>query len=149
MGIITDVRTLDPRMRPGVEKYLCRCRERGIPVALLEARRELSVHMAYYARGRCDASIVRAFFVRCGLWDITDAEAATASTQTLYSKHVEGLAVDVAPTKDGKVWWAAPRELWLRMFSIAEDECGLDACAAGKWQAWQWDWPHHEFHHEI
>lgn len=149
MPIITTIEALDPQMQFGVRKYLHRCREEGIPLVITETRRDLSIQMAYYARGRCAINIVRIFFERCGLWAITDTEAATTSTQTLYSKHINGLAADIAPVKDGRPWWDAPRELWLRMFAIAEEECGLDACAAGKWQAWQWDWPHIEFHHEI
>jgi len=148
--IIASIEELDPRMQPGVRRYLRRCGEIGIPLKVLETRRELSVQMAYYARGRAPADLVRAYFQRCGLWAISDEEAAAVNTKTLYGKHIEGLAADIAPlSPGGNVWWAAPREVWLRMFDIAESECGLDACAAGKWQAWQWDWPHHEFVREV
>jgi hypothetical protein len=140
----TRIEDLDPRMQGPVQKYVRRCPEEGIPVAVLETRRELSTHIAYHLRGRAPVAEVRLVFARCGLWPISDMEAQTINTKTLYSKHIEGLAVDIAPTKDGRAWWDAPRELWLRMFAIAEDECGLDACAAGKWNAWQWDWPHCE-----
>jgi len=139
------VESLDPRMQPAVRKYMRRLAEEEIPAILLEARRALAVQIAYWLRGRAPVDVVKAVFARVGLWQITDAEAVTISTKTLYSKHLDGLAVDIAPTKDGKPWWDAPRELWLRMFAIAEDECGLDACAAGKWEAWNWDLPHHEF----
>jgi hypothetical protein len=121
----------------------------GLSTVLLETRRELSVHMAYYARGRAPVDLVAAYFLRCGLWAITDAEAGVVSTKTLYSKHLEGFAVDLAPAKDGRPWWDAPRSTWEAMFAIAEAECGLDACASGKWQAWKWDWPHHEFRYQV
>lgn len=147
--MIAAVDSLDPRMQPAVHKYLRRLAEEGIPAIVLEARRGLSTQMAYFSRGRAPVALVKAFFARCGLWAITDAEAMTINTKTLYSKHIDGLAVDIAPTKDGKPWWDAPRELWLRMFTIAEDECGLDACAAGKWEAWNWDWPHTEWREGI
>ena len=143
--IITAISALDPRMQPRVQKYLRRCAEEGIPTIVLETARELSTQIAYHLRGRAPVEEVRLVFARCGLWPISDMEAKTESTKTLFSKHIDGLAVDIAPAKDDKVWWDAPRELWLRMFAIAENECGLDACAAGKWQAWQWDWPHHEY----
>lgn len=149
MPVLAAIELLDPRMQPGVRRYLRRCQEEGIPLIILETRRDLSVQMAYYARGRSPADLVKAFFARCGLWVISDAEAATINTKTLYGKHIEGLAADIAPLRDGKPWWEAPRELWLRMFAIAEGECGLDACAAGKWQAWQWDWTHMEFVQEV
>jgi len=143
--IITALGALDPRMVPGVQRYVRRCTEEGIPVIVLETRRELCTQMAYFSRGRGPKELVFAYFERCGLWKLTEVEAATINTKTLYSKHLDGLAIDAAPVKDGRPWWAAPREVWLRMFAIAEDECGLDACAAGKWESWNWDWPHHEF----
>jgi len=132
-------------MVPGVERYLRRCAEEKMPAIVLETRRELSTQMAYYSRGRAPAELVRAYFARCGLWTLTALEVATANTKTLYSKHIDGLAADIAPEKDGKPWWDAPRKIWLLMFEIAENECGLDACAAGKWESWNWDWPHTEF----
>lgn len=141
--------SLDPQMQPCVRKYMRRLMESRIPAVVLEARRALSTQMAYYSRGRAPVALVKAFFARCGLWAITDAEAMMVNTKTLYSKHLDGLAVDIAPTRDGRPWWDAPRELWLRMFAIAEDECGLDACAAGKWESWNWDWPHMEFRNGV
>ncbi len=147
--IITDLGELDPRMQPGVRRYLRRCEETGISTVVLETFRELSTQMAYYARGRAPVTLVRAYFQRCGLWVITDVGAGTVSTQTLDGKHVQRLAVDVAPAKDGRPWWDAPHSIWEAMFLIAETECGLDACASGKWQAWKWDWPHHEFRYEV
>lgn len=140
-----DIESLDTRMQPRVRKYIWECAKAGIPVIVLETRRELSTQMAYYARGRAPARLVREYFERCGLWAITDDEAAVQNTKTLYSKHIDGLAVDIAPSKDGKPWWDCPRDLWERMFAIAENLCGLDACAGGKWQSWQWDWPHMEY----
>ncbi len=155
MPILASIDLLDPRMQPGVRRYQRRAAEIGQPIAILETSRQLSTHMAYYARGRAPVDLVRAYFQRCGLWAITDAEAATTSTQTLYGKHLLNLAVDVAPLSPaGNAWWAAPLEVWERMWQIAEAECGLDACAGGKWEAWQrdgrpWDLPHHEFKYEV
>ena len=149
--IITAVSALDPRMQPGVYKYMRRCAEEGILTIVLETARELATQMAYYSRGRAPGELVKAYFARCGLWAITDAETQTINTQTLYSKHIDKLAIDIAPAKDGKPWWEAPlREVWEKMWRIAEEECGLDACAGGKWEAWTrsgrpWDLPHHEY----
>lgn len=141
---VTDIESLNTRLQPLVRKYIWKCAVAGIPTVVLETRRTLATQMAYYARGRAPVQLVKDYFSRCGLWAITDAEALAINTKTLYSKHIDGLAFDMAPTKDGKAWWSAPKELWERMFVIAEDECGIDACASGKWQAWKWDWPHHE-----
>jgi hypothetical protein len=110
--------------------------------------------MAYFSRGRAPVELVKAYFARCGLWAISDAEAKTTNTETLYSKHIDGLAIDIAIAKNGAAWWAAPLELWEKLWKIAEDECGLDACAGGKWNAWTkngrpWDLPHIEFREGI
>jgi hypothetical protein len=141
---------LDPRMRGAAIKLCRRCVEEGIPVVVRETLRLLVVQIAYWLRGRAPAWVVKAVFKRCGLWAISDAEANTINTETLYSKHIDGLAMDLAPAKDGLPWWDAPLEVWERIWAIAEDECGLDACAGGKWQAWKkngrpWDLPHIEW----
>jgi len=137
-------------MRPAAIKLCRRCVEIEVPVVVLETRRLREVQIAYHLRGRAPVDEVRIVFAFCGLWAISDAEARTINTQTLYSKHLDGLAADIAPAKDGKAWWSAPLEVWQMIWTIAEDECGLDACAGGKWQAWKkdgrpWDLPHLEF----
>jgi len=152
--IITAISALDPRMQPGVRRLVRRCAEEGIPTSVRETRRELAVQIAYHLRGRAPVEEVQLVFARCGLWPISDMEARTVNTKTLYSKHIDGLAVDIAPSKDGKPWWDAPLGVWGKMWQIAEDECGLDACAGGKGQAWSqngraWDLPHYEFVTEV
>lgn len=148
--IIRDVSQLDPRMLPLVQRLIRRATEEGIETVVLETRRQLSVQIAYWLRARAPVETVKAIFARCGLWAITDAEAATFNTQTLYSKHIDGLAVDIAIARGGAAWWGAPLATWEKLWRIAEDECGLDACAGGKWNAWQkdgrpWDLPHIEY----
>lgn len=138
---------LDPKMQPAAIKLCRRSVEDGIPVVVLETRRTLAVQIAYHLRGRAPVVEVKLVFARCGLWAITDMEAATINTETLYSLHIDGLAMDLAPAKDGAAWWSAPQTTWEHIWQIAEDECGLDACAWGKWNAWQkdgrpWDLPH-------
>jgi len=56
-----------------------------------------------------------------------------------------GNAVDIAPVKDGRVWWNAPEQVWKEIGTIGE-ECGLDWCAGGYGQVWGkgWDSPHFE-----
>jgi len=148
--VSTSIDDLDPRMRPAAIKLCRRCVEIEVPVVVLETRRLREVQIAYHLRGRAPVDEVRIVFAFCGLWAISDAEARTINTQTLYSKHLDGLAADIAPAKDGKAWWSAPLEVWQMIWTIAEDECGLDACAGGKWQAWKkdgrpWDLPHIEY----
>ena len=150
MPMQNDIALLDKRMVAGVKKYIKLAKERlDITLTPLETLRSLDVQYAYYARGRCPAEVVKAYFMRSRLWNISASEANAVNTKTLYSKHIEGLAIDIIPMKDGKPWWACPREVWYHLFRIAEEECGLDACAGGKYESWQWDWPHHEFRVEI
>lgn len=136
---------LAPAMKREVILLCRRCVEEDLPVVILETRRDLATQMAYYSRGRAPVGLVKEYFKRCGLWDITDDEAKVQNTKTLYSKHIDGLAVDIAPARDGRPWWDAPIDVWEKLWLIAEDECELDACAGGKYQAWKWDLPHIEY----
>ncbi len=108
MPILTAIHLLDPRMQPGVRRYQRRAAEIGQPIAILETSRQLSTHMAYYARGRAPVDLVRAYFQRCGLWAITDAEAATVSLVSVgrelperFPKHPPGSA-----GRSGSSWTA-------------------------------------------
>jgi hypothetical protein len=153
MPIINDVDELDSRMVPNVRYLSQLVRERmiGYTLHVNETRRELSTQMAYYSRGRCPVDVVKYYFKRCGLWPINDTECKTKSTDTLYSKHIDGFAVDLYlyDIDKAKILYNAPSDLWNELFILAEDECGLDACAARKMNAWGWDQAHFEFVHTI
>lgn len=100
-------------------------------IIIVEGKRELTTQMAYYSRGRMKTEDVRAMFAAARLWKLTDTEAQTKVTWTLKSKHLDGLAVDIAPSKDGKaIWWSAPPAVWQRMGAIGKS-FGL---------AWGGDW---------
>jgi hypothetical protein len=115
-------------------------RAAGYQVIVLETRRDLCVQMAYASRGRMPPEWVRRYFAAAGLWTPTDAECGRASTWTLQSKHLEGLAFDAAPSRDGKsADWTAPAEVWERMAMIAEEH-GL--AAGRRWK--NQDSPHFE-----
>lgn len=87
-------------------------------IEISETRRELSVQMAYYSRGRMAVEDVKAMYKAAGLYDISSEEAKSCNTWTLESKHLLGLAVDFVPMKNGKYWWNAPNEVWERMGEI-------------------------------
>lgn len=106
-------------------------------IAIVETKRELTVQMAYYSRGRMAAEDVKAMYKAAGLYDITSKEAMTAITWTLKSRHLEGLAIDLVPVKDGKCWWDAPEMVLERMGEIGE-ECGL---------VWGGRWKEKDFYH--
>lgn len=109
-------------------------------IAISETKRELSVQMAYYSRGRMSIEDVRKMYKAAGLYTPTDAECKTPNTQTLQSKHIEGLAVDFVPVKDGKYWWNAPSEVWNEMGNIGK-AWGMKW--GGDWKGFS-DTPHFE-----
>ena len=139
---------LDPKIRNKAEAAFIRMKtdkklkDMGVKsVIISESRRELAVQMAYYSRGRCPRDVVRAFYKRCGLYTPTDKECDTPNTQTLNSKHIDGLAVDFVPVDpEGDCWWDAPDAVWDRMGAIGE-ECGLSW--GGRWTGFV-DKPHFE-----
>lgn len=100
-------------------------------VAISETKRDIAVQMAYYCRSRMkDNEDVKKMYKRAGLYTPTDKECETANTWTLYSKHIDGKAIDFVPVKDGSLWWNAPEEVWQVMGKIGK--------AAGL--AWGGDW---------
>jgi hypothetical protein len=84
----------------------------------VETLRDLDVQLAYGSRLLAKyaaveypimaVEFVQKMYKRVGLYDIGSKEALTPNTWTLKSKHLEGLAIDVAPSCDGKTFWWAP-----------------------------------------
>lgn len=91
-------------------------------ISIVETRRTMSVQMAYYSRGRMSVEDVKKMYKAAGLYALSDEEARTKNTWTLESKHLDGKALDLAPMKDGKIWWTAPIEVWERMGELGESE---------------------------
>ena len=108
-------------------------------VMVVETLRDLSTQMAYYARGRMAEADAQAMYAAAGLWKIGEKEAAQKITWTLDSKHLRGLAIDIAPVKGGHVWWQAPHAVWERMGQIGESN-GMNW--GGRWK--NKDGPHYE-----
>ena len=98
----------DPRFKVlGVSRFL-----------IVETLRDIDVHLAYASRlmAKYAASeypimavdFVKTMYRRAGLYAIGDTEALTPNTWTMKSRHLEGLAIDIAPSLDGKTFWWAP-----------------------------------------
>lgn len=138
---------LSPKFRARVEaalEYMAKDTElksMGVKFIIVnEGLRELSRQMAYYSRGRMKTADVQEMFKAAKLWKLTDTEAQTVVTWTLQSKHLDGLAVDLVPSSDGKeLWWNAPDEVWKRMAGIAAS-FGIEA--GYNWQPPKQDKPH-------
>lgn len=123
----------------------------GYSIIILETLRDLTVQMAYAVRARIkahstddinDLQWVQNFFKRAGLtWSPSAEENKKPSTWTLDSRHIDGLAFDAGPSKNGAVVdWKAPDAIWDKMASIAEKH-GFSA--GRRWK--NKDSPHFEF----
>lgn len=113
----------------------------GMVAMVIETRRSLPVQMAYYSRGRMAVEDVKAMYAAAGLYRLSDAEAKQSITWTLKSKHLDGLAIDIAPSKDGMTatWPPADSPIW-EAIGKAGEEAGLKW--GGRWK--QKDSPHFE-----
>ena len=103
-----------------VKLFLAELDRVGFKYAISETLRTPAVQAAYFAQGRKPLDEVNKLRVAAGLWKITEAENKNKITWTLKSKHLEGLAIDLVPTKDGKLWWNAPDSLWKQMSDISD-----------------------------
>jgi len=97
---------------------------------VLETLRSQDTQIAYFSRllaskapvkYRKQAVIfVQALYRRAALYEIGEREAVKPVTWTMESRHLEGKALDIWPTKKGKIWWApATWAGWARMAEIA------------------------------
>lgn len=139
---------LSPKFRVRVESALERMRQdaelraAGVrDIIVVEGLRPLATQMAYYTSGRMTPDDVRAMYAAAGLYKPSDDEAKRPVTWTLRSRHLDGKAVDLAPTRDGKtIWWNAPPEVWQRMGLIGQS---FGLVWGGTWKGKE-DRPHFE-----
>lgn len=141
---MTRLSALTPSMRLKAEAFVAKLNALGIPHVVLETRRTLEVQRAYYAQGRQPLIEVNAIRKIAGLYLLSEAENERIVTKTLNSRHLDGEAIDIAPTDaKGRPWWNAPAELWLRIGEVGES-CGLEW--GGRWGQTStrlgWDCPH-------
>jgi hypothetical protein len=118
---------------------------------VLETRRKIETQAAYFARllASCAPAkyrkqavlFVQAVYKMAGLYEIPAIEALKPVTWTMQSRHLEDLALDIWPSKDGKrIWWAPPSWAgWARMAEIAKDH-GIEA--GYTWAGDEQDPPH-------
>lgn len=142
-----DLADLDPKIRTMAETAFQKMNESSIlcglgvaAVGISETKRSLAVQMAYYSRSRMkNIEDVKKMYRAAGLYYPSDAECNIANTWTLQSKHIDGLAVDFVPIRNGSYWWSAPLTVWEEMGKIGK-ECGLKW--GGDWK--NKDCPHFE-----
>lgn len=134
-----DINLLQPQFKQQVQAILTRLDQLGIKYIISETLRDIEVQKAYYAQGSEPLATVNRLRKIAGLWNITEEENKKKITWTMKSKHLEGLAIDIVPMKDGTFWWTAPHEKWEEIGKIAE-EFGL--AWGGRWKSK--DCPHIE-----
>jgi len=147
MALHTDIKMLVPALQNRVTTALKEMRDDIVlkdlgvsAITVVETLRDLCTQIAYYCRGRMlQAQDVKEVYKAAGLWNIADDDAEKVITWTLKSKHITGNAIDIAPMKNGRIWWSAPESVWTRIGEIGEAH-GLNW--GGRWKTP--DSPHYE-----
>ena len=134
-----DVELLKEPFKALVKEFLSELAKAGIRVLISETLRTPQVQAAYFAQGRKALAEVNRLRVSAGLWQISEKENKSKVTWTLKSKHLDGLAIDVVPEKDGTFWWNAPDDVWKKISDVGV-MCGLESGYTWK----QKDAPHFE-----
>ena len=115
--------SLDPKFRLTVAELVMGAEiASGLEWIVTSCRRTMAEQQALYDQGRKTPGKI-----------VTKAPPG-------YSAHNYGLAADLAPMKDGKIWWAAPDIIWKQMADVAV-KMGLTA--GYYWKGFQ-DRPHVE-----
>lgn len=118
---------LAPLFAVKVRAFLGRCAQAGYPLLVIRTDTDDAIQAALYAIGRARLTPAQETLLRNeGLYPEDQSRVRTHARTALETAHGLGLGIDVIPLKGGKPWWAAPREVWLAVYSLA-DECGLDA----------------------
>ena len=94
--------SLEPEFKPLVEQLLMGAEiATGLKWIVTSCRRTIADQDALYAQGRTTKGQI-----------VTKAKGGQ-------SPHNFGLAADLAPMKDGKIWWNAPETIWKQMADVA------------------------------
>lgn len=140
MGLHRDIESMNEAARDKARAFIAALNAAGIKYYVLETVRTLLVQKAYYAQGRAPLEKINALRREAGLWEIGPEEAKRVITWTLQSRHLSGMAIDIAPLNDlGRIAWNAPPEVWEKIGVIGES-CGFSW--GGRWA--EKDYPHFE-----
>jgi len=115
------IKGLDPSVQSLAREFILKAYSSGIELRIVSGYRSPAVQDKLYQQGRTtDESVV------------TNAKAG-------YSKHNFGVAFDVAPVRDGNVYWPNDKNLWATIGSIGKS---LGLKWGGDWE--KPDLPHFE-----
>ena len=148
---------LDKRVFNIASDFIQLLKDKDIRYVVLETRRSPMVQLAYYSRGRDNYETIREKYRSAGLTPPSEDEAGYIITRTRLSRHIDGLALDVAPlNSNGFIPWAIRDETtaarWMEIGELGE-QAGL--AWGGRWtdpktgelDKWGlgWDLPHFEY----
>lgn len=140
MALHRDIESMADAAREKARAFIAALDAAGIKYYILETVRTLPVQKAYYAQGRAPIEKINEMRREAGLWEISPEEGKRVITWTLQSRHLAGMAIDIAPlTGAGRIAWNAPFETWERIGVIGES-CGFSW--GGRWK--ERDLPHFE-----
>lgn len=96
------IATLEPELRPLIEQLIMGAEiATGLEWIVTSGRRTMAEQQKLYDQGRTTKGTI-----------VTKAKPGQ-------SAHNFGLAADLAPMKDGKIWWSAPDSVWQAMADTA------------------------------
>jgi len=98
------LQSLDPRAASAFSRAILEMESEGIPYFISEARRSLLTQCLYALQGRLDEIPYSDLEWACKTAGIR-SPGNLRITWTLKSRHIDGLAVDIVPLKDGKPDW--------------------------------------------
>lgn len=100
---MTKLESLDPVLRPLVQQLLMAMEiATGCKWIIVSGRRTMAEQKKLYDQGRTTPGGI-----------VTKAKPGQ-------SAHNFGMAADIAPMKDGKIWWDAPKSMWKLMADTAK-----------------------------
>lgn len=119
-----DIESLEEGFQQKVRALLTRLDQLGIHYRISETLRDIEVQRAYYAQGREPLVTVNRLRSVAGLYPLSEEENSRQITWTMQSRHLEGRAIDIVPSKSGTFWWTAPDSKWKEIAEVAK-ELGL------------------------
>lgn len=141
---------LDPRFQPLAREFVARCADLGHPILVTSTRRYLPEQVAYFAQSREPLAEVNRLRAIANLPPITEEQNRSPITWTMKSLHLDGLALDFAILKPGRL------PSWDKVVDIDQDdvpdyeEVGIIAESlgliwGGRWPIRKRDYPHIQF----
>lgn len=140
MALIRDLEQLEPVTREKAKAAIRELHELGIKHFVNETLRTRLTQACYFLKGRVPLDVVNTFRENAKLYLLTEQENKEIATKTMQSKHLEGKALDIAPVRNGVIWWNADISEYMKIAVVMEKH-GFEW--GGRWKGFQ-DSPHYQ-----